>query len=57
MFCVGFDTFAMVMSFIITSHNPKSHLTIGIFEVHKTMGVTMPSQVNFYNILLVYLTT
>ncbi len=54
---MGFDTFAMVMSFIITSHNPKSHLTIGIFEVHKTMGVTMPSQVNFYNILLVYLTT
>jgi phage-related holin len=22
-----------------------SHLTIKIFEVHKTMGVTMPSQV------------
>jgi hypothetical protein len=44
MSCVGFDTFAIVMSFINTSWEP-CHVTIGIFEVHNTISATMADQV------------
>jgi hypothetical protein len=41
---VSFDTFAIIMSFINTSWGP-CHVTIGIFEVHNTIGTIMANQV------------
>jgi hypothetical protein len=37
---VGYDTFAMVVSFINISWE-STHVTIGIFEVHDNAHVTM----------------
>jgi len=44
MFCVGFDTFVIVVSFIKASWEPCL-VTIGIFEVHNIVGVTMANYV------------
>jgi hypothetical protein len=44
MFCVGFDTFAIIMSFINTSWEP-CHVTIRVFEVHNTTSVAMANHV------------
>jgi hypothetical protein len=44
MFCVDFDTFIIVVSFINISWEPY-HVTIGIFKVHNTIGVTITNQV------------
>ncbi len=40
MFCVNFDTFAIIVSFINISQEP-SYDTIGIFEIYNIIGVTM----------------
>jgi hypothetical protein len=39
MFHGGHDTFAMVVNFINNLWEP-AHVTMGIFEVHNTVGVT-----------------
>jgi len=44
MFRVDFDTFIIVVSFINISWEPY-HVTIGIFKVHNTIGVTITNQV------------
>jgi hypothetical protein len=44
MFHVGFDTFAIIVSFINTSWEP-CHVTIRIFEVHNIVGVVMANHV------------
>jgi hypothetical protein len=41
---VGYDTFAMVVSFINISWQ-STHVTIGIFEVHDITSVVMGIQV------------
>jgi hypothetical protein len=44
MFCAGFNTFAIVVSFINASWE-QFHVTIGIFVVHNIASVAMENQV------------
>jgi hypothetical protein len=46
MFRVGFNTFAIIVSFINISWEP-CHVTIKFFEVHNTTSVPMANYVNF----------
>jgi hypothetical protein len=42
MFRGGMDTFALVINYLNESWMPQ-HVTIGIFEVHETFGLSMVS--------------
>jgi hypothetical protein len=42
MFRGGMDTFALVINYLNESWMPQ-HVTIGIFEVHETIGLSMVS--------------
>jgi len=44
MFCVSFDTFALVVSFINTLSKPTP-MIIGIFEVHNITSASVANQV------------
>jgi len=44
MFCMGFDTFVIIVNFINISWEPR-HLTIKFFEVHNIVGVAMANHV------------
>ncbi len=40
MSCIGYDTFAMIISFVNSSWEPN-HLIFGVFEVQNMIGATM----------------